>query len=271
MPPIGNLQGLALHDPEGGQILSGEHPAPGAHVPPDPIRQGTGVEIPAVIRGEILEEGGEIQVHQAIPLAEIAPTRLEEGPARRSEGQDRTQQLEKIGLVVIEPDAVSGQLDRRRQHLSERQPSQSLVDVQVALQVAGNRSRSEAGIEDLVGAGKADGHGKKVRLQVAGRQTPAGRVDEEVEEGCTPLHPSRQQKAAAAETRQRGLRRGGGEARRNGSVDGVATLAKQARRGGAHARVAGRDHPLALGSRRQRDIGENCRPLRHSRRPQQSP
>jgi hypothetical protein len=244
MFPIRNLQGRALHHPEGGQILSGEHPTSGAHVPRDPLRQGTRIEVPAAIRGEILEEGGKVQVHQAIPLAEVAPARLEEGPSRGSEGQDRAQQVEKIGLVAIEADAVPGQADRRRQHLPERQPTQSFVDVQVALQVAGNRSGSEPGIEDLIRAGKANGHGKEVRLQVGRRQTPAGRVDEEIEQGRAPLRPSREQKPTAAETRQGGLGDGRGETRRNGGVHGIAPLAKHARRRCAHARVARRHHPL---------------------------
>jgi hypothetical protein len=241
---VGGLEGRALLHPEGRQVGGRDEAPARIHVPVHASGQLSPVEVLRAA-GQLAEEGGEVGVAQTLALAQQLAAGCEDRAAVGGQGHDRAQQLEEVGLVGVEHDALAGQRDGGRHHLPQRQAALPTVDVQEAGDRAGHGDRAHPAVEDLIGAGEADGHRQEVGLAQSGRAAAPRRIDEEVVADGAAIPSAREQEAAATEAGECGLAYRGGEARGEGRVAGVAAGSQHARRRLA-GRVVARRHDTGI-------------------------
>jgi len=171
--------------------------------------------------GEPTEEVGEVGVGQAVALEGDRPAGGEEPRRRRGAGEDRGQDAQQVGLLVVDDDTVGGEAAGRGDDVVEGQAAEAMVSVEPAGEAAGHRDRCRTHVERLVGAAEGDDHLGEVGF--GGRRAAAARgVDEEVEDDGLAVGQAGEEEPAAAQAREGGLGDRGGEPGRHAGVHGVA-------------------------------------------------
>ena len=140
------------------EVLLGEQAPRGAHLARNPTAEPALVELAIAATRQLLQEGCELRVSEALAGSQGAPIGLVECPTRGSKRHDRLQEFEKVGLAVVHEQPVPRQANSRCDHVAERQTPQSALHVQVAAQVPRHRARAVPGIEQLVRTWQAHRH-----------------------------------------------------------------------------------------------------------------
>ena len=230
-PPIREVERSALYHPVAGEILPGEQPATPAHVLGNPLPERPAVQGARTGLGQRLQKVREIGVRVPVTGAGRPGVRREEGAGVGREGIDGRQQGERVRLGLVEHDALPRHLHRRCDDAIQCESAEPLVHVEEARERTGHRDRTHADVEDLIRCGEVDRDRQEVRLELLVGKPATGCIDEEVEEDLPPLRGARQHEAPPSQTREHGLRDGGGETRGERGVEGAAAGAEDRRRG----------------------------------------
>ena len=148
-------QRLALDDLVAGEVRRGDEAAAGVHGPLDRGRQRGLGEALAV---EPVEERGQRRVGEPVALREQPAARRRDRGGLGRAGEDRLEDAQQVGLLVVDLDAASGEAPGGRGDRLELEAAEAAVGVQQAGQAAGHRHRAEAHVEALLGAGEPHDH-----------------------------------------------------------------------------------------------------------------